>query len=186
MVYIFGYITGKHYTATRFFLGLRWLFYFLLAHPILVALSALITLDFRLILVAIALDITTSYFYAPYKAWQKTLYFKRKWPVAWSLLQAPRTDYDDGYQLRQVWACPRLSLTFKHDHSDIVFGVKNAAGSTLEKLKAQTIDLAAQFKDIDAIEIHFDKPTSSRGQLKVLFAEHDSIPETPEIPQANY
>ena len=178
MIYLFSYFAGKYKFLMWAALSLRWLSHLAVGHyvgTILVALTIWLGLPLKLgFSFALLLGFAAFFGFGSYRDFVKIMAFRRRWPVVWNETLSTTNqiqDLDDGHLNRKFAAAPKLGLTYRRNHQAIIFKVRPAVGSTLAVLREQTTDLAAQYKNIDSIEISFNKPSDYQGELKLLLRD---------------
>lgn len=185
MTYIFSFLAGRHKSIMWTALSLRWLFLLMVAHwPFTIVLISTTRLGAPLkwvIVFAVLVALSLFWWVHKHREFTRIVAFRRRWPHTWATCQKKQiTDMDDGHYNRPWLTAPRLSWFYKRSHKSITFKVRPAVGSNLQVLQSQASDLAAQYKNIDSLEVSFIKPSDYRGELKVLL--HDSLAKTKHAP----
>lgn len=189
MIYIASLIGGRYKSIMWLALSLRWGLHLALAHwaPV-TALTLTIWVGVPLKFgFGFALLVGTLAFFgfSTYRDFVKIMAFRRRWPVVWNetLTTANQIqDLDDGHLNRRFAAAPKLGVTYRRNNRAIIFRVRPAVGATLVALQEQSNDLAAQYKNVDSIEISYSKPSAYRGELKLLLEE--TMREVKQSPDA--
>ena len=184
MLYLASFVAGRHKTVMWAALTLRWLAHITVGHwtatitlLISVWLGAPFTFGFTF---AVLVGVTAFFGFNRYREFAHIMAFRRRWPHTWATVQRKQiTDMDDGHYNRPWLTAPKLGLLYRRNHQAIIFKIRPAVGSNLNNLQEQVSDLAAQYRNIDSIEISFVKPSDYRGELKLLLK--DTMAETKHL-----
>lgn len=185
MTYIFSFVAGRYKTIMWTALSLRWVFHVMVGHwpaSIVLAVSMGLGLPLKFDLGLTLLVAVILFFgFGKRRDFVRIIAFRRRWPHTWATVQKKQlTDMDDGHYNRPWLTAPKLSWRYSRVNQAIIFKVKPAVGSNLSVLQDQVSDLAAQYKNIDSIEVSYIKPSDYRGELKLLLK--DTMAETKQSP----